>query len=327
MTYFLKKMTYFTYAVIFVISTMILGFMPKTILAQPIDKEEPVSSPQKPKSLKAVKEYWTEDKMKNAKPIPLPTLPGKLKPKAGTTPWIYTSYQLLPDSIELYKQAWYRSVGKLFFTIPGEGNFVCSASIVQAPNQDLVWTAGHCIYSPDLGVWHENVLFVPARHEFTNPFESFTARNLMSTSGWINLGLFEYDMGAVILNTGGPGGTHHIQEAGGFTFLANLPRQQHFHVKGYPSAPPFDGEHHHTCAAGYAASDQPTGIVGVDPATIGVGCDMTGGSSGGPWIVDWGTNFYLNGNVSYGYEGFPDELYGPYFGNAAQNLYDIASID
>jgi hypothetical protein len=65
----------------------------------------------------------------------------------------------------------------------------------------------------------------------------------------------------------------------------------------------------------------------VDPETIGIGCDMTGGSSGGPWIVDWGTNNYLNSNVSYGYIGVPDQFYGPYFGDAAQALYDAASVN
>ena len=37
--------------------------------------------------------------------------------------------------------------------------------------------------------------------------------------------------------------------------------------------------------------------------TIGVGCDMTGGSSGGPWILGLGRGNYINGLISYGYDG------------------------
>jgi hypothetical protein len=53
---------------------------------------------------------------------------------------------------------------------------------------------------------------------------------------------------------------------------------------------------------------------------------MTGGSSGGPWILNFsgqagGTN-YLNGNNSYRYTMHPQELFSPYFGDAAKLLYD-----
>ena len=62
------------------------------------------------------------------------------------------------------------------------------------------------------------------------------------------------------------------------------------------------------------------------PPTIAIGCDMTGGSSGGGWIVNMkdglGTLVSVN---SYGYFSQPDAMYGPYQGNAAERLYDQAS--
>ena len=52
----------------------------------------------------------------------------------------------------------------------------------------------------------------------------------------------------------------------------------------------------------------------------------TGGSSGGPWITnfsgDAGSANYLNGHNSYRYSEGPEEMFSPYFGDAAQNLRD-----
>jgi len=49
---------------------------------------------------------------------------------------------------------------------------------------------------------------------------------------------------------------------------------------------------------------------------MGVGCDMTGGSSGGAWV--------LRGNVvSVNSYGPPNVMFGPYQGPAAAALYDL----
>ena len=54
---------------------------------------------------------------------------------------------------------------------------------------------------------------------------------------------------------------------------------------------------------------------------MAIGCDMTGGSSGGGWLV--GNNVYSVN--SYGYLTEPNVMYGPYQGAAAQSLYSSAS--
>ena len=55
---------------------------------------------------------------------------------------------------------------------------------------------------------------------------------------------------------------------------------------------------------------------------MGIGSDMTGGSSGGGWIDD-------NGNVasvnSYGYQTLKNVMFGPYQGDVAQSLYTTAA--
>jgi hypothetical protein len=57
-----------------------------------------------------------------------------------------------------------------------------------------------------------------------------------------------------------------------------------------------------------------------------MGCDMTRGSSGGPWIRKFsgvaGSANYLNGNNSYRYTSHPEEMFSPYFGEGAKTLYE-----
>ena len=50
---------------------------------------------------------------------------------------------------------------------------------------------------------------------------------------------------------------------------------------------------------------------------------MTGGSSGGGWIV--GNNLYSEN--SYGYYNQPDVMFGPYLGNVAQSVYNAAAAE
>jgi hypothetical protein len=50
----------------------------------------------------------------------------------------------------------------------------------------------------------------------------------------------------------------------------------------------------------------------VGPPTVPGSCDMAGGSSGGAWIVG---GAYIDGVTSYGYTGYGNKVYSPYFGS------------
>ncbi len=56
-------------------------------------------------------------------------------------------------------------------------------------------------------------------------------------------------------------------------------------------------------------------------------CDMTGGSSGGPWLqlynVGSGTGYVTSVN-SFLLSGQSNAMHGPYFGEDARSLYDSA---
>lgn len=245
---------------------------------------------------------------------------------AGTYPFSFTGYDAFPDVAPLYEFFPFRVVGKLYFTIPSVGDFVCSASVVNTPNLSSLITAGHCVYDPSTQQFSTNVLFAPAHYNGVNTYDTFTAISLVTLAGWTQ-GLLEYDMGGIYLNRGGPApSTYLVGQLGALGFLANADRTQHWHSDGYPAAPPFTGGKQHFCAATWAVNDQPTGTAGVDPETMGIGCDSTGGSSGGPWIVDLNgstsTGNLINGLNSYGYVGVANQMYGPYFGDAAVALYN-----
>ncbi len=70
--------------------------------------------------------------------------------------------------------------------------------------------------------------------------------------------------------------------------------------------------------ASYAYDGNP----GCSPKPVGIGCDMTGGCSGGPWVWQFGTKNYLNGNNSYRNSSKTKEIFSPYFGKHAKSLWD-----
>jgi len=54
----------------------------------------------------------------------------------------------------------------------------------------------------------------------------------------------------------------------------------------------------------------------------GIPCNMTGGSSGGPWF----TGGLQNSINSFGYGGVPNTMFGPYWGSVIQGAYNTAAV-
>ena len=55
---------------------------------------------------------------------------------------------------------------------------------------------------------------------------------------------------------------------------------------------------------------------------MAVQCDVTGGASGGGWVI---SGDVLNGVTTYGYPSDPNTDFGPYFGKAVGWLFDQAA--
>mgnify|MGYP005842571747 CR=1 FL=1 len=223
-------------------------------------------------------------------------------------------------TVNQYSKMWtdfpWRAIGRLFFKIPGySSTYSCTASVMYGRT---LWTAGHCVYTPGRG-WHTSMFFVPAYRNGSRPYGTFYATHLATSYDWYYRSDKGDDIGVVAVADNN--GYKVSQYVGWLGFLYNAGSDQHFHAFGYPSN---IGSTMYliACAASTSRRDYY-----FSPATLGIGCDMQHGSSGGPWIVVYapyasGNNNYVNGVVSYGYYGYPKELFGSYFGSVAKALYD-----
>ncbi len=237
-----------------------------------------------------------------------------------TYPFPFTRTAVYPTS--QYRASSRRVNGKIFFTQNG-GNYVCSGTVVTAQNRNQVWTAGHCL-SNGAGVFNSSTVFVPAYDGNASsccPYGTWTANSLVVASDWHNTGSFRRDLGAFNVNP--VSGVNIQNRVGGAGFAWNQSRNQDFVDFGYPAASPFNGTSMQNCFAGYAIAD--TGVGGAGPAPSGIGCDMTGGSSGGSWQIAWGGSSgavpgYINGHNDYKWSNQPLAMYSPYFDTLANTV-------
>lgn len=250
----------------------------------------------------------------------VPLAAGSLTPADGSlsTPLAYP-YTSGPVATSDYRTYPYSTIGRIFFTNPIDGlNYACSGTALTSANESVVWTAGHCVHGGGPGnVYYTHWVFVPSYVDHTRPAGTWSALALLAPAQWIADENLHYDMGAAIVAP--VSGQRLTEVTGGRGIEWNLPQDQTFDAFGYPAASPFTGERIYHCLADLGTTSNPGGP---GPATLGIGCDMTQGSSGGGWVV---ANDFVNSNVSYGIEGEPGVIYGPYFGDVAATLYETAS--
>jgi V8-like Glu-specific endopeptidase len=220
------------------------------------------------------------------------------------------------------------TTGKVFFTDHRGGNWVCSGSLVNSPAQNVVITAGHCVYGTAGGelpageTWHSNWVFAPDYSNGNAPYGYWMARQLWTLTNYVNNGDEQDDLGAAILNPNWAG-QNAVWLLGGQGIAWNQASSQYIFDFGYPAAAPFNGQILEECDGGASWN----GWWWVDMEMLS--CNFTGGSSGGPWLMDfngqWG---YINSvNDANGYTFFGGQMGGLYFGNNAGALYNaVANI-
>jgi hypothetical protein len=256
----------------------------------------------------AVQRYWTAERMRNAIPADkVVSSTGRVLDQVRA-PALFPARQVPPP----YTSQPTSTNGKVFFT-DGGANYVCSGTALLSGNSSTVWTAGHCVHDGASG-FHTNWAFVPAYADGSRPYGTWTARRLLTTSGWAGGGDFSYDLGAAVVNT--QAGSALTSVVGGRNVAFNYNRNQTYAAHGYPAAPPFNGQRLWVCTSPLRYNDN-----SANPPTMGINCDMTGGSSGGGWIV----GSAVHSVNSYGYRTLPNVMFGPYQGSVAQSLYTQAS--
>ena len=302
-----------------------------------------------PEAAKDAQEYWTEERMREARPMPVPTLseeefetlrrlleaeeiepiaPTYVSPAApeyegddspakqdgsneSAAPAAFKTTKVPKSEFNNSKTPYYRN-GKVFFRQGGK-DWVCSGASIA--NRALL-TAGHCVFDKDKKEWSTHFQFCPSYNNGCYFNWKWYAKTLYTLKGWAEQGNFRYDLAMVVTTSKlryyvGTLGWH----SEGYTF-------NDWMAVGYPAEPisgyTFDGRYMWR-SHGDKTNSGLTGIIAMDN-------NMTGGSSGGPWLdpTSWEGHmyFYANGINSFGYDSRPNVMYSPAFGQGFINLYN-----
>ncbi len=260
--------------------------------------------------------YWTPERMRSAIPAEVLVADDARRAKdrpvkqveAGA-PMEVRAQKPKPNATQVSPISY---VGKVFFTLNG-GNYVCSGNAVSSANELTVSTAGHCVNEGG-GAYASRWIFVPAYNNGAAPYGQWTATELVTTSAWAQRGDISYDGAFAVM---APLNGRTLSDTVGATGIAfNLARGLSYTAYGYPAASPFNGQTLQRCAG--TAKPDPYG----QSQSQGIPCNMTGGSSGGPWFTSSGVQNSVN---SFGYTAVRNTMFGPYFGSAIQQAYQSAA--
>jgi V8-like Glu-specific endopeptidase len=225
--------------------------------------------------------------------------------------------------------------GKVYFEMGGSG-YVCSGAVASdtRTTHSLVLTAAHCAYDEAAGEFAANWLFIPDFDQsptFTcsqTEYGCWTAQALVVHQGYASAGSFNtqatlHDFAFAVVGGGGHSTTTQLDAAVG-AFNVAVPgftaSGQTSYAFGYPAAQKYKGKDLVYCNG--AIFEDPYN----DELTWGLPCNMTGGSSGGPWLSNFSTTSgsgSLSSVNSYGYSGVT-AMHGPKFNADTTDVYNAA---
>jgi len=197
-----------------------------------------------------------------------------------------------------------KPIGKLF-TAAG----TCSASVISGKN--IIVTAAHCCWDRTKNNWIGGWSFAPAYNNGNAPYGVFNWAQARVLNSWINNGDIPSDVCLISLQNDKAG--HGVTYYTGWLGRAwNFPAQQNMHAFGYPGN--IGGSNNlESCTAQSSAQPASCGS-----GVLNMACNMTYGSSGGPWIKDYGAGDHVDATV-HGYISqtctgpFGQDFNGPQF--------------
>lgn len=210
------------------------------------------------------------------------------------------------------------TVGRIFFNNEAGQDVSCSGTAVISTNRSTVDTAGHCLYWR--GGWSRNLIFCPLYDNGNTPYGCWAARDLEVPADWLDAmpNDLHHDLGMAIVSPNSQGLLTDMVGGAGWAYNQSI--NQPFYAYGYPAGYPFDGQTRQSCADGSVGKSwQHAG-----GRVISIPCNMTGGSSGGPWFIKIGGNWYLNGHNDFTSSIQPDHMFSPYYDDTWYALYDKA---
>jgi V8-like Glu-specific endopeptidase len=216
----------------------------------------------------------------------------------GTSNHAFTTSRANVQGNQTSKFYPYSAAGKLFFNI-GSSTFVCSASLIK---RGIVVTAAHCVANFGRSQFYTNWRFVPAYNNGAAPFGTWTAASARVLTSYFNgtdscavSGVICTNDVAVITLTpqGGayPGPRTGYLGYGVNGYSYNSSGQVLINQLGYPVALDNGALMERTDSQGFTSAGNSNNTI--------IGSLQTGGSSGGPWVVNLGLPPSLNG-TSFG---------------------------
>ena len=220
----------------------------------------------------------------------------------------------------------------------GGGDWICSGSVATDTRSGFstVLTAGHCVVDSDTGEFATNWMFIPAfdlAPTYTCASATYgcwtatalVARREFATAGAFNDTAVTHDWGFAVVAGGGKqaNSTAQLDTTVGGTFALDASTAaagSTLTALGYPAAGKYHGKDLTYCQ-GPVGRDAQT-----DNLTYSLACDMTGGSSGGPWLSNASAGYgaKLRSLNSYGYSGVRN-MYGPIFNSETTATYTTAT--
>ncbi|MFI8359378.1 trypsin-like serine peptidase [Streptomyces sp. NPDC085612] len=270
--------------------------------------------------------FWTAERMRSATPLDVTAAHGASRTPVATTAAptaVAPTAAASPTAFPQAGGAWtgggavVKTSGRVFFTMGGR-TASCSGNSITSANGSTVMTAGHCVKYQ--GAWHTNWVFVPAYNNGSAPYGQWSATKTFATDQWAASEDMNHDVGLAVVAP--LNGQTLSQAVGAQGVLFNGGYNKKMYSFGFPAAAPYDGSKLVYCS-GNSGKDF---LLTKDH---GLGCNMTGGSSGGPWFQDFNEATGLGMQVSvnsFGYVFFPNRMFGPYLGNEAKAAYDKAQV-
>lgn len=279
--------------------------------------------------------YWTPARIANAKPRDFVRTPtGEFQPKKGKPGGGGSSTNVIGASWTLgglVKEV----TGKVVFTLDS-GDYICTGTVVSdgTTGRSIVVSAGHCAYDWDTaGGFARNWMFIPDFDQAptyncaNTAYGCWTASALVVSSGFANAGSFsdtavQYDWSFAVITQPGTKNGSLDGTVGSMPLQAtSMTAGTQVYDFGYPAAGRYHGSDLVYCA------DQVFTDPAVSNKTYGIDCNMTGGSSGGPWFSGFDASTGNSGTIravnSYGYNGVTKE-YASMFNANTLNAFNAA---
>lgn len=267
--------------------------------------------------------YWTPERLRAAKPVPVPAGTGtaaRALPAAEPTGKRVFAHGTEPadanadagarqqgkagagaNAVDTKASVW-NTVGRLYFTIPGKGDFICSGNVVTSNNRSVLATARHCGF----GEGGTNFRFAPAYDKGSAPYGWWGWRS----AHWVTGEGQQNDVAFLTLDA--PGG-RRVQDVVGSTGIGfNWDINNYAHILGLPG----DKD--------YAVWCEGRPYAGPGGQALMNNCNgLSGGASGGAFLVNY------QGDGSAVQTGAYSGSYGAaaaagYFRDAARSAWDGA---